>query len=171
MNTITTEIIELLNTSKSLVLSTITDNTQPPEPEASYSPFVYEEGCLYILVSELASHTRNLQVSPYASILILEDESCTKNIYGRRRLSLFCNAKRISRHQALYETILNQMEARHGKTVILLRQLPDFLLFQLYPQRGNYIKGFGQAYELVNGNLEQAIPVTKERVQEKFGTD
>jgi putative heme iron utilization protein len=42
---------------------------------------------------------------------------------------------------------------RHGGLIDTLISLSDFRLFQLQPQSGRYIVGFGQAYELCAGSL------------------
>ena len=96
--------------------------------------------------------------------MIIEDEASTKNIYARRRLSLQCSAKRISRTLDLCETVLNKLEERHGPTVNLLRQLPDFMVFQLSPHTGTFVKGFGQSYRLKEGDIDQAEEVTQDNI-------
>ena len=46
------------------------------------------------------------------------------------------------------------MQARFGKTLELLRTLPDFLLFRLNVENGSFIKGFGQAWSLEGNDLQ-----------------
>jgi putative heme iron utilization protein len=41
----------------------------------------------------------------------------------------------------------------------LIEPLADFHLFRIVVQRGRFIRGFGQAYELAGDTLEQLIPV------------
>ena len=46
------------------------------------------------------------------------------------------------------------MAERLGGTVGLLRQLGDFHLIKLTPQTGQYIAGFGQAFDIDFAELE-----------------
>ncbi len=114
-------------------------------PEASYSPFVFSEGHLYIFISELASHTLNLMRCPAVGIMLIEDETNSRNIFARNRITLQCHAGEIARDDDQYETIMQLYRERHGPTVDLLRTLPDFRLFRLAPQQGRLVLGFGRA--------------------------
>ena len=54
-----------------------------------------------------------------------------------------------------YTSVLDDYQQRHGKTVELLRQLPDFVLFHLRPRSGQFVMGFGQAYTLSGEDLSR----------------
>ncbi len=116
-------------------------------PEASYAPYVAHEGCYYIFISQLASHTANLQHSGVASVLLMNTED-SGQAFARKRLTCHCKATVIARQEALFESILRLMEERFGKLIRTLRELGDFNLFQLDPIKGNYVAGFGQAFEI-----------------------
>ena len=138
---------------KTLNLSTLDQNNQP---RASYAPFVEDEdGCFYIFVSQLASHTQDLLINSEASILLLEDEKETRQIFARQRISYQCQAEIIEADESSYEEQLDAMEKRFGNVVELLRTLPDFLLFRLKPYEGQYVKGFGKAYKLLGADLKE----------------
>lgn len=115
-------------------------------PEASYSPFVFSGGNLYIFVSQLASHTLNLTRSPAASVMLIEDEAGSRNIFARNRITLQCYASEVIGDEEEYEPIMALYRERHGPTVDLLRTLPDFRLFRLTPQQGRLVLGFGRAF-------------------------
>lgn len=69
---------------QSIILSTVS-----PEglPDASYAPFVMNERKqLYLFVSGLSAHTRNLLKVPQASVMFIEDEGKTSQIFARCRL-------------------------------------------------------------------------------------
>ena len=65
----------------SVMLATINDEGDTPVPEASYAPVLVRDGKYYIFVSELALHTRNLLRNKSASLLFIEDESNSNNIF------------------------------------------------------------------------------------------
>lgn len=52
------EIMALVNSRKSLMLSSLDEDGLP---YASYAPFAVGDDCLYVLISEIAVHGRNLQ--------------------------------------------------------------------------------------------------------------
>ncbi len=143
------EIKVLLSATKSLMLSVSSLNA----PIASYSPFALVDGAFYILVSELAEHTHALRAVHNASVLIIEDESLSGNIYARRRLQYDVSVLPISRQDCVWELAARALQNRHGEIVDQLLQLNDFYMFELRPVTGRYVKGFGQAFELAPGTL------------------
>ncbi len=118
------------------------------EPDASYAPFVEYAGCFYVLVSGLSQHTVNLLATAKAGLLFAEPEHRAKQIFARRRLSYRCAAYLIERDDDEWRIRLDQLGARFGGIVNVLRDLPDFRLFRLSPREGIYVRGFGQAYPL-----------------------
>ncbi len=136
---------------QTLQLSTL---TAEGKPNASYSPFVVDKwGNFYIFVSQLASHTQDLLVNPQASILLVQDEVETRQIFARRRISYQCDVEIVERENTDYLPMLEAMEKRFGNVMELLRTLPDFILFRLTPYQGQYVKGFGKAYKLQGEGL------------------
>jgi putative heme iron utilization protein len=141
---------------QSLMLSTVTPTGQP---QASYTPFVMgRDRTFYIFVSGLSSHTQNLQKTPQAGILLIEDEAQAQQIFARRRLMYDCDVTLIERHEPAWATLADQFKQRFGNLVDMLRQLPDFQIFQLVPTGGRFVVGFGAAYEVNPDNLEQLMP-------------
>lgn len=122
--------------------------------EASYAPVLRHDGCLYIYVSELAVHTRNLLTGTgSASLLFIEDEASCRNIFARRRSSIQVTATEVARDAEHWLAIMEQMEQRFGNMMQLLRTLSDFHLLQLTPAEGSYTAGFGKAYRLSGEGL------------------
>lgn len=147
------EINLFIDKQKSLLLSTLSVSKQP---HSSYAPFfVYQNG-FYIFVSQLALHTQHLLDSSIASILLIEDESVCDDIFARQRLTYDVSVNMIERNDTLWTQVIEGMTERLGERVTLLSQLGDFVLFQLTPTSGRYIKGFGKAYDLsgVDLNIE-----------------
>lgn len=117
--------------------------------------FCLDDTDYLILVSELALHTRNLLVRPNLDIMLIQDESAASQLFARNRLTLSCEASEITAQHSEYTSLLDKFQKRHGKTVQLLRQLPDFHLLRLTPRAGRFVMGFGQAYELGGEKLDQ----------------
>jgi putative heme iron utilization protein len=140
----------------SLMLSTVS-----PEgiPQASYAPYVMDEAYhLYIFASGLSAHTQNLLHTPRAGVLLIQDEARAEQIFARRRITYDCQVHRLERQSAVWEERANALEQRFGQIIQMLRQLADFQLFQLIPQSGRFILGFGAAYEVDPNALNQLLP-------------
>jgi putative heme iron utilization protein len=138
-------VAELLRECRSLQMATLNHDSLP---EISYTPFLWRDGQLYIFISALARHTRNLNAQPALSVLLIEDEAKANNLFARKRMTLRCEALPIGRGDSLAEPVLAAFERRHGPTIAMLRSLPDFQLFRLAILEGTLVRGFGQAFSL-----------------------
>jgi heme iron utilization protein len=138
---------------KSLMLSTVNaDGT----PHASYAPYVMDDTYqIYILTSGLSAHTPNLLRTGQASVLIIEDEGQTQQVFARQRLTYDCQVSPIERQTLAWEAQLQRLEARFGEIIAMLKSLEDFQLFCLSPQGGRFVMGFGAAYEVDRHQLNQ----------------
>ena len=117
-------------------------------PHTGVVPCLWIDNGLHIFVSRLSVHTRDLLHNPAVSGMLVEDEQGNRQPFARVRLRYQCKAKVIEPGHEQYEVRLNAFEKKHGKTVQLLRQLPDFVLFNLVPFDAIFVMGFGQAYRL-----------------------
>lgn len=163
LNEATSLFEELRDQSLSLMLATVSGDGSPG---ASYSPFVRDlEGNFYIFVSRLADHTRELFDTSIASILLIEDESNTAQIFARRRISYACHVMLVEHDDPRYALMLDQMAERFGNVMSVLRALPDFVLFRLVPQSGRFVTGFGQAYELGGEHMDRLAFIGPQQVQ------
>lgn len=123
-------------------------------PSASYAPhLVNSDGSIWIFVSELAAHTQNLKQNPRASLLFIQNEQDTKNLFARQRLSLRCSVEEIPRSSEAADDILSAMQDKHGQMLELLRTLPDFHLFRFDIKSGDYVAGFGKAFRISGNEL------------------
>ncbi len=137
---------------QTIILSTMSEDGFP---HTSYAPFVMDEAKnIYILASDLASHTQHLRNSGKASILFIAEESKTPQIFARTRLTFNCTATIIERETNQWESIVDQLQARFGEIVGMLRGLMDFHLFKLTPTQGQFVMGFGQAYQISGEKLD-----------------
>ncbi len=148
--TISEEIIDMISSRKSLMLSSI---TEAGKPYASYAPFAIGEECLYVLISEIAIHGKNLQTHPEASVLIIEDEDTASELFARLRVNYAMSAELIEYQSEAWQQGLKALHERHGERVSGLSSMADFKLFKLTPQGGRYVKGFGKAYQIEGGTL------------------
>ncbi len=144
------EVVELVQSRKSLFLSSLDPDGNP---YASYAPYALGEECLYVLLSEIALHAVNLQRNPRASVLIIEDEDGAGELFARVRVNYSVNAHQVSMGSAEWQEGLSRLSDRLGERIELLSQLSDFKLFRLEPLAGRYVKGFARAYTLVGGTL------------------
>jgi heme iron utilization protein len=134
-------------------------------PNASYTPFVMDESKnIYIYVSGLAVHTANIHANPYVSVLFIEDEAKSPNIFARRRLNFDCTATLIERETDKWNQIVEQFQAQFGEIIEMFRSLADFRIFQLTPTKGRFVVGFGTIYNINPDNLYQLVQVTKDNL-------
>ncbi len=152
----------LLESKKTLLMTTMNADG---EPEMSYSPYLRDGQDLYVFISELAAHTQNLMANPQAGVMFIADESVSQNLFARERLIYQCRSE-VVEQSALKGVLLNQMQAKFGNIMKMLRSLPDFHLLRLQPYRGRYVVGFGKAFDIdmASGEL---IHVDKDRLQGK----
>ncbi|NGZ14638.1 heme utilization protein HutZ [Vibrio aestuarianus] len=122
-------------------------------PNVSYAPFVQNQEGYFILISHIARHARNLEINPHVSLMMIEDESTSKQIYARQRLTFDAVASVVPRESTLWQQIIGQMQQRFGEIIDGLSQLQDFSLFQLKVDQGLYVKGFGQAYQVLGDDM------------------
>lgn len=141
---------ELIASLNSIILSTVDTEGVPT---ASYAPYTRKDNKFYILVSFMAKHAKNLQNGKPVSAMFIEDESATKQIYARERLTLNVTTQTIERDSDLWKEIVGQLKTAHGKVVEMISEMKDFNMVELTPVNGGYVNGFGSAY-FVNENLE-----------------
>ncbi len=135
------------------------------EPAASYTPFACVDGKFYILVSGLAIHGENLKTHPRLDIMLIEDETRSRNIYARLRLNYRVTASVVSTESEEYAKAIDALAARAGKTVALLKTLDDFTLYRLDPVRGTLVQGFGKAFVFEPGGADgQAVQLNEKNI-------
>jgi len=121
-------------------------------PEVSYAPLIWLDDDCYLFLSELAAHTGNLRQNPAISLLLVEETG--SNPFARKRISLQGSAEAIARNDQLFTRVIAQFRRRFGEVMDLIEPLPDFQLFRVRLERGRFIRGFGQAYDLSGPALE-----------------
>lgn len=144
------KVAELVDSCKSVMMATISEDGTPLVSTAPYSRVGNE---FQILVSFMAKHTKNLRDRKHVSFMFVEDEAASKQLYARHRLTLDTQAELVEKDSPLYEQAITDLKERHGKVVEILDNLEDFIMFNFKPIKGSYVNGFGSAY-FVDENLE-----------------
>ena len=156
--TILDEISTLIGSQLSAELATVSESGTPC---VSYAPFIYgAKLTLIVFLSDLAQHTHNLAANKKISAMIIKDESKSSNLFARERLVLDCQATKFERNSKEFDIWIPQYRERFGAIVDTLVQLADFNLYSLSPERGTYVKGFGQAYRIFGRRMNQVEHIT-----------
>lgn len=138
-------LITLRDQARALILATIDEDGFP---SLSTLPFVWHEGAFWVLMSDLSPHTRLVRQHPTVEVMLLEDESITRNIYNRVRVTWRADVTRIERNDNRAPVMLDALKERHGKILDVLTQLPDFHLHAIVPGAGRLVNSFGRAFKI-----------------------
>ncbi|MEF1228997.1 heme utilization protein HutZ [Vibrio fortis] len=144
------EIKEFRQERRTLQLATVDEEGRP---NVSYAPFVQNQEGYFVLISDIARHARNLKASPNVSLMLIEDEESSKQLYARKRLTFDATTSVVERESELWTQVIAQMKDRFGEIIDGLSQLQDFSLFNLKAENGLFVKGFGQAYQVSGDDL------------------
>lgn len=117
-------------------------------PQINYTPFVFDDNSFYISLSRLAKHTLNLSINPRVSLMLIEDESNSENIFSRDRLTLNCKVKEIKQDTNESNLVIELFEYKFKNISNVYRDFKDFRIFKLSPIDGIFILGFGKAYSI-----------------------
>jgi putative heme iron utilization protein len=117
-------------------------------PFVSASPFLFESepgeklGSLYLFLSDLARHTKNLKRHGVVSLLVVEEGPET-SVLERARVTILGNIERVTDAET-EERLREQYRSRVSLAEMLL-SLPDFHFYRLLPREVHWIGGFGLA--------------------------
>ena len=125
-------------------------------PDASYAPFVrIDDDAFYVNLSELSTHTGNLLATPLVSVMFLQAEDDSKQLFARKRLSFDADAELVERNSTRWCQVMDLFADKFGDIMDLIRPLQDFKLFRILPRTGVYVRGFAQAYPIERSELDQ----------------
>ncbi|HHF2876364.1 TPA: heme utilization protein HutZ [Vibrio diabolicus] len=144
------EIKEFRQKRRTLQLATVDAEGRP---NVSYAPYVQNQEGYFVLISKIARHARNLLENPNVSLMMIEDEESSKQLFARKRLTFDAVANVVERDTEMWQQVVGQMKERFGEIIDGLSQLEDFVLFNLKPESGLFVKGFGQAYQVSGDDL------------------
>ncbi|TLD97265.1 HugZ family heme oxygenase [Helicobacter jaachi] len=143
------EIAEFKKTFGSIIIASIdkSDNAL-----ISYAPLIQIDNKAYIYISEVADHYQSISANPNKiEVMFLEDECKAKSVILRKRLKYRAHARFVERESQEFEHALNALESAMGGAggVKTIRQMTDFHLVELQLGLGRFVKGFGQAYDIL----------------------
>ncbi|MCR9941565.1 heme utilization protein HutZ [Vibrio owensii] len=144
------EIKEFRQERRTIQLATVDAEGRP---NVSYAPYVQNQEGYFVLISQIARHARNLLENPNVSLMMIEDEDSSKQLFARKRLTFDAIATVVERDTEMWQQVVGQMKDRFGEIIDGLSQLEDFVLFNLKAEQGLFVKGFGQAYQVSGDDL------------------
>ena len=151
-------ITEFLDGYQSVVLGTHGSNGYP---FSSYAPFYYDGEQVYIFISNIATHAKNIQAIPQASAFFVEDENTSKNIFARKRITLQCDVSSISRDENTFANIMSHFQDKFDADMVnMLMGMKDFNLYALKPIYGEATFGFGEAYNIGGEKMNELVART-----------
>jgi hypothetical protein len=137
------------------IIGTLDKNNHP---FSSYAPYVHDNHRFYVYISDIATHAKNIQANPKASLFFAEDESKTSNLFARKRVSLQCESMKIARGSERFETVLGLFaEKFDSKMVETLKKMTDFNLYEFKTVYGEATFGFGKAYFVGGEHMDELI--------------
>jgi len=147
---------ELLSNHQSVILGTQGSNGYP---FSSYAPFYYDGEVVYIFISNIATHAKNIQTTLRCSALFIEDENRSANIFARKRISLQCNVSAVSRDEVRFKHVMKHFEEKFDSALVsMLIGMKDFNLYALTPIYGEATFGFGEAYNIGGEKMNMLVP-------------
>ncbi len=126
------------------------------EPQASMVSYAFDEatGDLYLHLSTLAEHTRNLAQNPHASLVISENDDGRDDPQELARAGL----------SGTISAILPDATEYAAARACYLARLPDaaprfdfsdFCLFRFQPEKVRFVGGFARAFSYRGDELRQ----------------
>ncbi|RDU65001.1 HugZ family heme oxygenase [Helicobacter didelphidarum] len=144
------EIEMFKNEFESVLLASLSRDNKP---HISYSPLLRYADRYFLYISEVAQHCGNLKANPdKVQIIFIEDESKTKTIIARKRLTYDAHVKFLPRDD-FFDKVYDNFEKRveninKSGGVSTIRGMTDFHLVEIDFQEGRFVKGFGSAYQI-----------------------
>lgn len=146
---------KFIATVQTAIIGTVDKNNHP---FSSYAPYVYDTNRFYVYISDIATHAKNIQKNPKASLFFVEDESKTENLFARKRISLQCDSLKIARGSERFEAVLDLFAQKFdAKMVATLKKMTDFNLYELKVNYGEATFGFGKAYFIGGENMDELV--------------
>lgn len=146
---------KFIATIQTAIIGTVDKNNHP---FSSYAPYVYDTNRFYVYISDIATHAKNIQKNPKASLFFVEDESKTENLFARKRISLQCDSLKIARETERFEAVLDLFAQKFdAKMVATLKKMTDFNLYELKVNYGEATFGFGKAYFIGGENMDELV--------------
>lgn len=149
------EINEFIGNFKSVILGTLTENS---DPTVSYAPFLKYLGGNYIFISDTGEHFHNLKINGKLEVLFIEDEEKSNSISLRKRVKYKAKVEFLEKNEQT-EKILDEFE-KIDMVIKMTRKMKDFSLVKVTFENGRYVKGPGKAFDITKD--KKIIAVTQD---------
>jgi heme iron utilization protein len=113
------------------------------------------DGVPVVLVSALSGHTKGLKDDARCSLLA--GEPGKGDPLAHARITVFCEARPVSKDSAIHQRIRARFLRRHAKAQLYV-DFPDFQFYRLTPIQASLNGGFGRAYALSGEDLAFNLP-------------
>ncbi len=145
---------DLLRRHRVAALGTLHDDA----PSVTMTPFalIADPLALVVLVSGLASHTKDMRVDGRVGVLVTEPESDGLSVHTLARVSMQCNARALAPEGPLHDVARRAYAARFPDMLDLF-SLGDFALFAIEPTAVRVVSGFAQASSITPASLAAAL--------------
>jgi len=147
-------LVDLVRRHRMAALGTIREE----DPSVSLVPFAADPGgtAIYLLISRLANHTKDLLANPRAALMVAESDAGAHDPQGLARLSLRGSVRFLDESDQAHADARSTYLGRFP-TAEMLMELGDFQLVRFEPTAARFIAGFGRIYDLTPKHLRELI--------------
>jgi len=150
--------LDFIKDFQSVVMGTLDDKGMP---FGSYAPFVHTEHKFYVFISNVAKHAINLQRTPTASLVFIEDETKAEQIFARKRVSLQCSSAMVQKEDKKFMKVMDVFKTKFSPDMVeMLMGMSDFNLYEFSTTYGEATYGFGEAYNIGGDFMEDLVKRT-----------
>tara|TARA_Y100000589_G_scaffold93995_1_gene88879 strand:- start:292 stop:753 length:462 start_codon:yes stop_codon:yes gene_type:complete len=108
---------------------------------------MYKNDKLYLLISDLSEHTKNINLNEYVSIYFsLKELNKTKSNNPRLTINGILKKHDLNKNDTVFLDLLESYQKIENGSK-MWGMFTDFNFYSLIPKRALYIEGFGKAYQ------------------------
>ena len=108
---------------------------------------MYKNDKLYLLISDLSEHTKNINLNQYVSIYFsLKELNKTKSNNPRLTINGILKKHDLNKNDTVFLDLLESYQKIENGSK-MWGMFTDFNFYSLSPKRALYIEGFGKAYQ------------------------
>ena len=108
---------------------------------------MYKNDKLYLLISDLSEHTKNIILNQYVSIYFsLKELNKTKSNNPRLTINGILKKHDLNKNDTVFLDLLESYQKIENGSK-MWGMFTDFNFYRLMPKRALYIEGFGKAYQ------------------------
>lgn len=144
-------LIKLIENSKIGSLGTCNNN----QPFVSMVAFSINDNYseIYILISQLAKHSKNIAVNNKISLMICQPETEAENPQTLTRFSITGTAHLIEKNTEDYISAKNNYLIKNSSAVMYF-SLGDFNLYKMKIDKGRFVAGFAKTFNISKESLK-----------------